>query len=551
MTDVMLYWHTMESNRYKRGKNTRISLKRRIFLVFIIVSIVATAAETFFVQRFFQRYVIDGSSAKVMAVAQRVAHDEEIIAGFAALDPVPVIQPLAERYRIISETSYVVVFNMNSIRYSHPIADRLGKHFVGGDERAALEGKTYISKAVGTLGLSIRAFVPILNAEEKQIGVVSVGLLLQDLDRETRRIGTVLLAAASFSLGLGLIGAILLARNIKKIIYGLEPHEIATLLEERNVIISSIKEGIVAIDRDERIILLNDNARLILGISGEVEGRPITEIIPDTRLPEVLKSGTARIDEEQVLSNKVILVNRIPLVSGAETIGAVATFRDLSEIRALAEELTEVHGYIDAMRAQNHEHLNRLHVVSGLLQLGKYDDAVRYIVKTVSVQQKTFDLLRTRVLEPDIAALLLAKINEAQEANIEVALAEEFFVPHLQAQVVPSLVTILGNLLQNAIEALRSLDRKDKRIFVDMHRAGDKMVIRVSDNGNGIAPEVRDRLFEWGATSKVGGKNMGIGLSLVKMHTTMFNGTVEVHEEAGVTVAVRLDAALVIEGEGR
>lgn len=538
----------MDPNRYKPQNHIRISLKRRIFLVFIIVSIIATAAETFFVQRFFQRYIIDGSSAKVMAVAQRVAHDEEIIAGFSAPDPVAVIQPLAERYRIISETSYVVVFNMNSIRYSHPIADRLGKHFVGGDERAALEGKTYISQAVGTLGLSIRAFVPILNFEEKQIGVVSVGLLLRDLDRETRRIGTVLLAAASFSLGLGLIGAILLARNIKKIIYGLEPHEIATLLEERNVIISSIKEGIVAIDRDEHIILLNDNARLILGIRDEVAGRPITEVIPDTKLPEVLKSGKAHIDEEQVLSNKVILVNRIPLISGTETIGAVATFRDLSEIRALAEELTEVHEYIDAMRAQNHEHLNRLHVVSGLLQLGKYDDAVRYIVKTVRIQQKTFDLLRTRVLEPDIAALLLAKINEAKESNIEVVLVDEFFVPHLQAQGVPSLVTILGNLMQNAIEALRSLERKDKRIIIDIHRDGDYLMLRVADNGNGIDPEVREHLFEWGATSKTGGKNMGIGLSLVKMHSTMFNGTIEVRENLGVTVEVRLDAALVVSG---
>ena len=545
----MLYLHTMESNRYVRGKYARISLKRRIFLVFIIISIVATASETFFVQRFFQSYVVDKSSAKVMAVAQRVAHDEEIITGFSASDPATVIQPLAERYRIISETSYVVVFNMNSIRYSHPIADRLGKHFVGGDERAALEGKTYVSKAMGTLGLSIRAFVPILDIDEKQIGVVSVGLLLQDLDRETRRIGAVLLAAASISLGLGLIGAILLARNIKKIIFGLEPHEIATLLEERNVIISSIKEGIIAIDRDERIILINDNARLILGISDEVKGKPVTEVISNTKLPEVLRSGKTYIDEEQVLSNKVILVNRIPLVSRTETIGAVATFRDLSEIRSLAEELTAVHQYIDAMRAQNHEHLNKLHVVSGLLQLGKYDDAVRYIVNTVSVQQKTFDLLRTRVLEPDIAALLLAKINEAQEANIEVTLCEGFFVPHLQAKAVPSMVTILGNLAQNAIEALRAIDRKDKRILIDVHKQGDTLVLQVSDNGEGIAPEVRDSLFEWGTTSKTEGKNMGIGLSLVKMHTTMYNGTIEVHEEAGVTVTVSLDAALVIEGE--
>ena len=551
MPKTLVYWAAMALHRYLHGRYSRSTLKRRIFTVFIIVSIVSTAAETFFVQRFFHRYVVDTSSTKVMAIAQRVARDPDIIAGFSTDDPAAVIQGIAERYRLISDTSYVVVFNMDTVRYSHPIADRLGQRFVGGDEQEALAGKTYISKATGTLGLSIRAFVPIFGGGGHQIGVVSVGLLLQNLDRETQRIGAVLLAAASVSLGLGLVGAILLARNIKKIIHGLEPHEIATLLEERNVIISSIKEGIVAIDRDERVILINDNARLILGIAGEVEGKPVTDVIPDTKLPEVLRNGKPHIDEEQVLSHKVILVNRIPLVSGTETIGAVATFRDLSEIRALAEELTEVHRYIDAMRAQHHEHLNKLHVVSGLLQLGKYDDAVRFIVKTVSVQQKTFDLLRTRVREPDIAALILAKMNEAQEANIVLALGERFSVPLLLARAVPSVVTILGNLMQNAIEALRPGERRDKRIVVDCSEQDGKLVLRVSDNGKGIAPEVRDRLFEWGATSKPGGDNMGIGLSLVRVHAAMYGGTVDLTEDAGVTVEVRLDAAMVIDGEDR
>ncbi len=432
------------------------------------------------------------------------------------------------------------------MRYSHPLTDRLGQRFVGGDEQASLEGKTYISKALGTLGLSIRAFVPVLDENSHQAGVVSVGLLLQDLDRETRRIGAVLLSVASVSLGVGLLGAILLSRNIKKIIHGLEPHEIATLLEERNVIISSIKEGIVAIDRDERVILINDNARHLLEISGQVEGRPVTDVIPGTRLPEVLRTGVPHIDEEQVLNRAVVLVNRIPLKSRSETIGAVATFRDLSEIRALAEELTEVRRYIDALRAQHHEYLNKLHVVSGLLQLGKHEDAVRFIVKTVSIQQKVFDILRTRIREPDITALLLAKINEALEANIELELSGRSLLPPLRVEAVPSLVTIIGNLAQNAIEALRPLDRHGKRILVECFVTENKLVIQVEDNGEGLDPEARGHLFERGFTSKSGNSNMGIGLSLVHMHATMFGGTVDVSEKPGMVVTVKLDCPMVI-----
>ncbi len=145
---------------------SRISLQQRIFLVVIAVFVISTATETFFIQRFFQRYV--------------------------------------------------VVFNMDTMRYSHPLEDRLGQRFVGGDEQEALKGKTYISQALGTLGLSIRAFVPVWNTDGRQIGVVSVGLLVQDLDRESRRIGAILATAALLSLAVGLLGAILLSRSSKR-----------------------------------------------------------------------------------------------------------------------------------------------------------------------------------------------------------------------------------------------------------------------------------------------------------------------------------------------
>jgi len=523
---------------------SRIGLQQRIFLVVLAVSVISTVAETFFIQRFFQSYVVDTSAAKAMSVAQQASRDPELVAGFFAPEPIRVIQPIAERYRLISGTSYVVVFNMETIRYSHPLQDRLGKLFVGGDEQDALQGKTYVSQALGTLGLSIRAFVPIRDINERQIGVVSVGLLVQDLDQESRRIGAILFSAALLSLALGLVAAILLSRNIKKTIFGLEPYEIATVLEERNVIISSIKEGIIAIDQDERIILINENAARILDLQVSAEGKRITELLPDTKLPELIRTGIPQIDEEQVLNRKVVLVNRIPLCSNGKIIGAVATFRDLSEVRSLAEELTEVRLYIDALRAQHHEYLNRMHVVSGLLQLGKYEEAVRFIVKTVRSQQLLFDLLRTRVMEPDIAALILVKINEAQESNIEVVMGETAVFPALRPEVVSSVVTILGNLLQNAIEALRTCGTHEKRIVLDCGVEAGFLTLRVQDNGDGLAAALREHIFERGVTSKSNRTNMGIGLSLVKMHAERLGGTVALTENGGVLAEVRLDFSL-------
>lgn len=525
-------------------------LRLRIFLVVVAIAGLSVVVETFFVQRFFRDYVIDSTARKVQTIAAETARDTQIIAAFDAEIPSAAIQPIAERIRVLSSASYVVVFNMDAVRYSHPQPDRLGKRFVGGDEERALRGESYVSKATGTLGLSIRAFAPIRKATGEQIGVVSVGMLIQDLDQETRRIGVILGTAAGVSLALGLFGAAALSNNIKKTIFGLEPVEIATLLEERNVIISSIKEGIVAVDRNGRIILINDNAKLLLKLEGDCEGRPITEAIPDTKLMDVVETGESHVDEEQVLNQTVLLVNRIPLISRGQVIGAVATFRDLSEIRTLAEELTEVRRYTDALRAQHHEFLNKLHVVSGLLQLQRHDDAVRFIVKTVSLQQQVFDILRKRIAVPDVAALILAKMNEAEESNIEFSLAEDTRLPALKSEAVPSVVTIVGNLLQNAVEALRRSGRDGKRIDLSFRLSDDALEIRVADNGEGIPEGEADRIFDRGVTTKASHGNMGLGLSLVRMHARALGGDVAAEpRRGGAEFFVRLDRGATVADE--
>jgi len=527
------------------------SLQGRIFLVVIAISIISVAAGTYFIRKFFRDYIVEINSRTVMDTAVQAANDPTVIAGFDAPDPIVIIKPIAEKYRQITGTSFVVVFNMDTIRYSHPNPEMLGQHFVGGDEQAALRGESYISTALGTLGLSIRAFVPIRNSRGDQIGVVSVGMLLDTLSQEMRRISSILILVDMVSLALGLFGAFFLSRNIKNTIFGLEPYEIAALLEERDVIISSVKEGIVAIDRHGTIILMNDSAKRILDIDGMFEGHKVADVIPNTKLPEVLQTGNPHLDEEILLNKCIVLANRYPLISQGNIIGAVASFRDLSEVRALAEQLTEVHKYIDALRSQHHEFLNKLHVVSGLLQLGKFDEAISFIVNVVSVQQHVFDTLRSNIQEPDIAALILAKMNEAQEANITFRMAEDAYLPQIRPEVVDSVITILGNLLQNAIESLHRSPGFDKIIDLDISLTNKKLVLSVSDNGSGLLPEIRERLFTYGTTSKTGGKNMGIGLHLVKMHTEMLGGEVTVLESDGVTMMVKLNALSVLAKESQ
>lgn len=518
----------------------RLGLRTRIFLLTVGVVLVSLALQTLSVGKFFEGYWEETGAKTVMRIAEEAARDQDIVAAFGLPDPSVVIQPLAERIRRATEASFVVVMDMQSVRYSHPQADRLGKHFVGGDEVDALAGKTYVSRAVGTLGLSLRAFVPVWNAQGRQIGVVAAGLLIENLAQTTGRVTGMLYAVAALSLAFGLGGAYFLARNIKRTIFGLEPHQIATVLKERDVILGSIKEGVVAIDQNAQILLINENAARLLGVESGVEGRPVAEVLPQTGLVEVLKTGRPQLDEEQVFNQSILLINRLPLVSAGQIVGAVATFRDVSEIRILAEELTEVRRHTETLRAQHHEFLNKLQVISGLIQLGCWDEAKEFIATAVSFRQEVYDQVRSRIEAPDVAALVIAKMNQAQEAGIILNLDPESRLPALGPEPAAAVITILGNLVQNAVESLRSRPTEGRLVKLGLFPSPGRLVLKVADNGPGIPPELRSRIFDSGVTGKPGGGNMGLGLHLVKMHAERFGGTIEVEEGDGVTMTVVL-----------
>jgi len=486
------------------------------------------------VEKYIENFIIENEAKRIMSIAEMTAKNPVIIDAFSLDEPSAVIQPIAEEIRRLTETSFVVVFNMKTIRYSHPCIDRLGRHFVGGDEKDALGGDKYVSQARGTLGISQRAFVPIYDSKKKQIGVVSVGLLLTALEEQKKNISYILYVVALISVLVGLSGAVFLAHNIKQTIFGLEPHEIAALHEQRNVIISSIKEGVLAIDADKRVILANEAAKKLLSLGDVPPDTVITDVVPSTKLPLVVETGEPMLDVEQRINSNVILTNRIPLVSRGKIIGAVATFRDMSEIRKLAEELTEVKSYINALRVQHHEYLNKLHIISGLLQLEKYKDAVDYIVKTMSEKQKIADFLRTRIQCPAVSGLLLAKMNEADEYDIDFVVTKTSCFPAIHEKKVAMVTSIIGNLLQNSIEALQNSSIDKKRIVITLKTHKSTVEIVVKDNGHGFPINLREMIFERGYTTKDSLKNRGIGLALVREYVAELDGTLELTVRNGV-----------------
>ena len=517
-----------------------ISLNKRIFLLVVIIILISVGFETFFLRQYIQNLAMEEGRKKIMAIAETAARDKRIVAAFQLSDPSKVIQPIAENIRIVTGTSYVVVMNMQAIRYSHPEPDFIGKRFIGGDEKEALKGKKFISQVKRTLGVSQRAFAPVVNDKNEQIGVVSVGLLLTEIKQQKQKVTSMLYLLALIGTLLGLGGAAFLSKNIRKAIFGLEPYQIASILEERNVILSSIREGVVAIDREKRIILMNDAAKKFFAVQDIPRNCPIEDILPTTRLPLVMETGTPILDEEHAVKDTVVLINQIPLVSQGQTVGAVATFRDMGEIRRLAEELTEVRKYIDALRQQHHEHLNKLHVISGLLQLKEYEEAVGFIVNTVSRKQRISDFLRARIKDPLVSGLLFSKIDEAMHHGIALSIDPASSFPRIPENVSVPIITIIGNVLENAIESLIASPRKDKKILMAFSENETGIEIRIRDNGGGFPAELREKVFERGFTTKASLKNMGMGLFIVKSEVERLRGTVDIFFEEGIEFVIAL-----------
>ena len=436
------------------------------------------------------------------------------------------IQLYAESVRKATGARFVVVGDHEGRRYSHPVPERIGKLMVGGDNPRALErGEAYVSKAVGTLGPSMRGKVPIFANSGKVIGVVSVGYLQETVESVTEGYLQRVLLWVFGLFFLGGIGTWLIARNVKQSIFGLEPVEIARLFRERNAILDSIREGVVAINDKGQVTMLDHEAAKILKIPPESGiGTSIESILPQTRMLEVLKSGEEQFDQEMIIGGIEVIVNRVPIWQNGRVAGVVSSFRRKDEIDRMAQELTQIQEYSEVLRTQTHEYSNKLHTLAGLIQLGSHQEALDLIGRETSGYQELLGTLAETVPEPLLSAIILGKYNRAQELRINFQLDPESRMIDIPKKINrEKIVTILGNLLENALEAAQENTSGKRMVQLSMTDFGNDLIFEVEDSGSGIEDESVDLSLQHGFTTK-SGTGRGIGLSLVHENLKYLGG---------------------------
>lgn len=524
----------------RTGTPKRLSLQTQMLLLISILLVLIISLMGVAFAAILSTTIEEQIGKRALLVARTVATMPEVVKAFELPDPSKVIQPLVEQIRQYTEAEFIVVGNRDGIRYAHPYPDRLGKEMVGGDNDLALiHGQTYLSKAVGSLGPSLRGKTPVRNEQGEVIGVVSVGFLLEDVESAIYGYLKQVLLIAGVAVAVGMLGAIYLSRRFKQAIFGLEPVEIAALFVERNAILESVREGILAINREGHVTMMNKAASKILNLPqvSLQEKVPIQELFPSTRMLEVLKSGEQQLDHETVVAGNEIIVNRIPVKAAGEVIGVVSSFRLKSELDLVAKELAQVKQYAEALRSQTHEFHNLLYTISGLLQLGATREAIEFISRESSTQQELISFLVKALHDPYISAFFVGMYNRARELKVRFAVDRDSSLlrlpDHLSHQ---TMIILLGNLIQNSFDAVLEQEPEKREVVCYLSDRGDDILLEVEDSGPGIPEENEKHIFEYGYSTKPGTKR-GIGLAKVKQIVDEAGGYILVsHSELGGTL---------------
>ncbi|MDT0188552.1 ATP-binding protein [Microbacterium sp. ARD31] len=486
----------------------------------------------------------DTRGARLRAAAEDMANTEPV------RDPFVDGTVASRRISLISYTQRV----RNNLQASGVyLADPDGvvlasSDFVGRDRRIDLDGSTVQQGRTWTGDVddfgerAIAAQVPIIDDDLQLVGIAMVAQSYPSWGERVRGVLPDLLTFAGLGLGLGVAGSFLLSRLIRRRTRGLEPAAIAALADQREALLHAIREGVVAVSTDGTVTVFSDSARELVGLDGPVEGRRVEDLDLDPALRDLLTDDAEIRDHVVVLGDRVLVVNRNAVHEGGRRVASVTTLRDRTELLALQSELSARESITNTLRAQTHEFHNQLHTISGLVQLGEYDEVSRLVGTLSRRRAEISDAVTARVEDPAVAALLIAKTSLAAERGVDLVVTPDSDLPRLDPESSTDVGTVLGNLVDNAVDA--SVGVGGRSVEVALRHDDGTVRLSVADTGPGVPPELAAEIFRRGWSTKaptVGGR--GVGLALVQVVCERRGGAVTVRPGDGGTGAV-FDAEL-------
>jgi two-component system CitB family sensor kinase len=524
-------------------------LSTQVVIMQVAILVVTMAAGFAVVQWNLKRQLERQYEQRALAVAASLASQPSLSGAVVRGDAGGTVQRLAMAAMHRTGATFVVVTNAQGIRYSHPNPALIGLPVWYPDaEPPSTEpfrtGRPWVGIQHGTLGMEAVGKAP-LYSHGTLSGEVSAGFLVTTVAAHMADTLPSLAAYLLAVLAVGVLAALALARRLKRQTFGLELGEIAALLQEREAMLHGIREGVLGYDRNERVILANDAARRLLRLPADFQGRQLRELLPPGRLGDVATGEVSGSDLLVLSGSRVLVANRMPIRHDHRRhLGWVVTFHDQTEPETLKRELDEAIGLTEALRAQSHEFANRLHTLVGLVELGHYEEAIRFVTDVTSARDRLTEQLRAAIRDPRLVALVLAKSSLADERGVELRVAPDCQVDGA-INGIGEVLTVTGNLIDNAIDATAQTP-EPRWVELTMVSAGADLLIRVRDSGPGVPDDTREEIFTDGFTSKSSptGARRGLGLALVRQITQRRGGMVSVGRDAGAVFTAVLPGCL-------
>jgi two-component system, CitB family, sensor kinase len=390
------------------------------------------------------------------------------------------------------------------------------------------------------------AQVPVYDRHGEVIGLAAIGRRVPSVWSRLGDVVPNLLVYLGVASVLGLGGSLLLSRRVKRQTLGMEPTEIAGLVEHREALVHGVKEGVVALDRESRVTVVNNSARQLLLLPADCVGRRLDDLDLDPQVVEVLSAIESGPDRLVLVGDRVLAFNRRPMRSHGSVIGSVTTLRDRTELSALERELGSSRATSDTLRAQTHEFANQLHTISGLIHLEEYDEVVRFVDGVRMSRTALYDEVTSRIADATVAALLIAKASLATERGVELRLLPASSVGKVYGALSRDLTTVVGNLVDNALDAAATTAGDRNPVVEVLAQERDAtIVVTVRDSGPGVPDPERIFRQGWSTKSAAGdGAGRGFGLALTRLVCRRRGGDVTVRNDDGAVFTAVLPTSV-------
>jgi sensor histidine kinase regulating citrate/malate metabolism len=449
------------------------------------------------------------------------------------------LSAVAESVRTVSGSAQVALARIDRTVVASSDPGLLGNPLELGASRV-MEGRAWTGVVGGTAAPVLSAHVPVLDDSGTMIGIASIS---RNYPSTWERLGDAvpnLLTYLGVASVLGVAGSLLLSRRVKRQTLGMEPSEISGLVENREAMLHGLKEGVVALDLHGRITVANDSARALLGLPADCVGKALSGLPVEPALKDVLTGEQPGQDQMVLVGERLVVLNRVPIRSRGRVMGSVATLRDRTELSSLERELGATRTATDTLRAQAHEFANQLHVISGLIQIGEYDSVVQFVNGVTVDRTRLNDDVTSRIEDPALAALLIAKSSLAAERGVPLQLDPASSLSPVGDELSRDLTTVVGNLVDNALDAVTGAAAASVRVLVEDH--GDDVMVTVRDTGPGIDGEAAEEIFRQGFSTKLPGPagGRGFGLALSRVVCRRSGGELTVANDGGAVFTAQL-----------